>query len=187
MRRRITILWVAVLGVALAACEAPDDEARVHIVYDQVANFSCDVLAPDSSGCPTDGTGMLVLFKIVSVTNLGRTATTFTFDRDRVVAVAPDQTSNDGVGSATETRLLPEVPKAHGTTLAPRETRTDAGCFIKLVRTDDLDALNSGRINIVYPVRAPQPVSMSRSPGDASVADVSTPFSMLLPELCIGS
>jgi hypothetical protein len=177
MRRRITTLWVVVLGVALAACEAPDEDARVHIVYDQVANFSCDAVAPDSPGCPTDGTGMLVLFKILSVTNLGRAATTFTFDQDRVVAVARDRTSKDGLASATE----------NGTTLAAQETRTDAGCFIKLVSTDDPSALKSARINVLYPVRAPQPVTMTRSADDASVADVSTSFSVLLPELCTGS
>jgi hypothetical protein len=187
MRRRITTLWVVVLGVALAACEAPDEDARVHIVYDQVANFSCDAVAPDSPGCPTDGTGMLVLFKILSVTNLGRAATTFTFDQDRVVAVARDRTSKDGLASATENRLLAPAPMAHGTTLAAQETRTDAGCFIKLVSTDDPSALKSARINVLYPVRAPQPVTMTRSADDASAADVSTSFSVLLPELCTGS
>jgi hypothetical protein len=172
--RRSTSLLVLLLGLAAAAgCKSVNEKARVHIEYEQVANFYNYILDPldPSPQSQSAGEGMFVLFKITKIENEGSQAEDFTFDLQKLLTVTPDKTSNDQP-FGDDTILLGSKLIGSKTVVA-HDTQTNLGYFIKTAHTNDPVAMQAALVDLLHVKSDSQPVSMKRAPGDNSTIQVS--------------
>ena len=165
----------------LTACN-PNNKARVNIVYDQVANFTEYKLSSDAFST-TSTNGMFVQYSIKQISNNGSEAKTFVFDKNRIVAITPDSTSNAEPGADN---ILLGSKFAHNVTVAAGQTLNNVGCIIKNVLTSNPQSLVSttGFVDIIHQLENDQPVSMKRAANDSSVALVTTALPSVLQNLC---
>src|SRR5262245_49078425 len=133
MKYRYLYVFALMVGVAaLVAC--PNDNARVHVEYKQLANFAVYYLSPDSNSSYGAGDGMFILYKITKITNTGSEAKTYVFDKHKVLAAAPDKLSNEepaGDNILLGSKLVTNL------TIQPGQTVNNPGCIIKHVLTSN--------------------------------------------------
>lgn len=178
-------LPVVIIGFAvlLAGCpDSPNNNARVQIVYEQLANFQQYSLSADASGT-TSIDGIFVLYRIKRITNAGSEANTFVFDKHKIAAVAPDKTSNE---EPSGDNVLLGAKLVTNLTVQPGQTVNNPGCIIKSVLTSNPQSLanTSALVDIVYNISQSQPVSMNRAAGDNTTALVTNALPSTLQNLC---
>jgi hypothetical protein len=182
MNHRIINSLMVILGsAALAGCATPNEAARVHVEYEQLANFYTYKLSADSSSSHGAGNGVFVLYKIRKITNTGSEAATFTFDKHKVVAVVPDKTSNE---EPSGDNILLGGSLADNVSVAAGQTKLNPGCIIKHVLTANPQTLQAALIDLIYSISSSQPVSMKRSVGDTTTAQVGTALPSTLQNFC---
>jgi hypothetical protein len=180
MRRHLKFTIVGLIAKAFgflaivfaAACGPVANNARVHVNYEQVANFHSYVLSPDSNGSFSAGDGMFIMYRIRSISNTGSEAEEFIFDKHKVVTITEDQISNEE--PAGDTTLL-GGQLITTLTVQPGETLTEpkgVGCFIKHVLTNSPEDLahTTSLLDLKYTIDDSQPVSMHRGSGNTSTA-----------------
>jgi hypothetical protein len=141
MTRRLVVA-AGVLGL-VGGCDTVE-EARVHVVYEQIANFQSFVLSSDSTSS-YGGDGVFVLYKVDSISNEGMLAQEFVFDPDELLTVTPDATVNEGSGYDS---ILLSDQDADGIVVPAGQTLAEndgLGCFVKLAKTNDLEDLATPR------------------------------------------
>jgi hypothetical protein len=177
--RHIVALATAVM--ALAACETSEN-ARVTVVYDQVANFGAYKLSPDASSSTGAGLNRLwVQYRIVSIANTGSEATSFSFDRNKILTVTSDGTINDGPSGEN---ILLGAELATGINVAPGQTASNVGCIIKTFATNDPAGSMMSLVDLLHQVNSDQPVTMKRAASDSSTAAVGDALPSVLQNLC---
>jgi hypothetical protein len=160
-------------GAAIAAaCDPVNNNARVHINYEQVAVFQSYKLAPSSSSSTAASPdGLFIMYRIRQIANTGSEAQAFTFDKHKVVLVTQDKTTNEEPSSDN---ILLSNQLFTGVTVPAGQTLTKPGglgCIIKVARSSNLAPLAGGALlDPIYQVNNQQPVSMHREPGNSSVA-----------------
>lgn len=162
------LLPAAVMAAAILmmpGCDKPNNKARVTVVYDQLLNFGTYKLSPSSSSTTGPGSGIYVMYKIKSITNTGSEAKIYEFRKDRIVAVTPDNTSNEEPGADN---ILLGAHLAHQVTVPAGQTVNNPGCIIKTVLTANPQdyANTSGLVDILHQINQSQPVTMKRAPSD---------------------
>lgn len=179
----INILLFTVVFALLAGCDKPSEKARVNIVYEQLANFSEYKLSPDASSSTGAGNGMFVQYKINQISNTGSQAVVFVFDKHKIVAVAPDKTSNE---EPSGDNILLGSKLANNVTVQPGEVKSNVGCIIKHVFTNNPQALanTSALVDLIHQLNSAQPVSMKREQGDTTTALVIDALPTALQNLC---
>lgn len=186
-RLRVMML---VVGVAMTAgCKKPNENARVHVNYRQVANFHEFKTSPDAFSSTSAGNGMFIMYRINQIANSSSEATVFTFDKHKIVMVTQDQTSNVEPGADNillGNQLISTLPVQAGQVLTQPG---GLGCVIKNALTANPQSLaNAGALlDPLYQLNAEQPVSMHREAGNNSVAVVITALPSGLQNLCSGS
>jgi len=167
--------------IAVTGCQN-NKKAQVNVVYDQVANFSEYKLSPDAFSS-TSTSGIYVQYNIKQISNVGSEAQTYVFQKDKIVAITPDSTSNEEPG-ADNILLGPKL--AHNITVLAGQTLTNVGCIIKEVMTPNpQDYVNtSGFVDLLHQTNSAQPVTMKRASNDNAVALVTTPVPSTLQNLC---
>lgn len=181
--RYIATLACAAALAVLTSCQKPNNNARVKIEFEQIANFAVYYLSSDSSSSHGAGDGMFVMYSIKKITNTGSEAKTFVFNKHKVVAVTPDETSNEEPNSDN---ILLGSELANNITVAPGATVTNLGCIIKHVLTPNPQSLanTSGLVELIHQIDQSQPVTMTRIAGNTSVALVSNALPSSLQGLC---
>jgi hypothetical protein len=167
----IVLIIVTVAVVALAGC---DDDARVQVEYEQLANFYTYKLSSGSSSTTGAGDGMFILYKINRIANTGTGAKPYVFDNYKVIAITADQLSS-GVPSGDNILLGSKL--VTNLTVQPGQTKVNPGCIIKHALTSNPQALanTSALVNVTHQQSASQPVSMFRVPGDTTTAVIIGP------------
>jgi len=181
--RCVYVIALVVSVAALAGCDGPNNNARVQIEYEQLANFAVYYLSPDASSSTGAGDGMFILYKIKKIANTGSEAKTYVFDKHKVLAVTPDKTSNE---EPSGDNILLGAKLVTNLTVQPGETKTNPGCIIKHVLTSNPQSLanTSALVDLIHQIDQSQPVSMNRVPGDDTTALVTNALPSALQNLC---
>jgi hypothetical protein len=182
MNNRLVFVLLLSIGFATSSGCTINDKARVNIVYDQVANFSEYRLSSDASSS-TSTSGIYVQYRIEQISNTGQEAKTFVFNKHAVVAVAPDQTSNEEPYNDT---ILLGAKLPNNVTVQPGQTISNVGCIIKEVLTANPQPLanTGGLVDLIHQIDSSQPVSMKRAQDDSSTALVMNALPSPLQNLC---
>ncbi len=155
--------------VVLGGCDV-NDEARVTIVYDQVANFATYNFG--DGGSTGASPNIFVMYRLVSISNEESEASDFTFERDFISTVTSTHTVSDGPLAGTQSILL--SGQSIDTQFIPVDSSSGGGlgCFIVYARSDDPSELNgtSSLIDLIYASTTEQPVSTLRAAGDNTTA-----------------
>lgn len=166
-------MYLATIAIAAGAmgCDAVE-EARVTIVYDQVANFATYSLT--GSGSTGASPNVFIMYRIRSISNTGSEAAPFTFDRDAAVTITSSHTINGGPLDSTQNILLDSqsintLSVAAGTNVS---ASPGLGCIIVYARADDPSEINntSSLVELFHQIDPEQPVSMTRAADDTSTA-----------------
>ncbi len=184
MRHHFVYVIAMLISVAaLTGCDKPNNNARVQVEYEQLANFAVYLLSPDASSSTGAGNGMFILYKIKKIANTGSGAKTYVFDKHKVLTVVPDKTSN--VEPSGDNILL-GAKLVTNLTVQAGETKTNPGCIIKNALTSNPQSLanTSALVDLIHQIDQSQPVSMSRIPGDNTTALVVNALPSALQNLC---
>lgn len=168
---RPCVIALVIIVVALVGC---DNDARVQVEYEQLANFYTYKLSPSSSSTTGAGNGMFILYRINKIANTGPGAKTYVFDKHKVIAITADQISS-GVPSGDN--ILLGTKLVTNLMVQPGQTTTTPGCIIKHALTSNPQALanTSALVNLTHQQSASQPVSISRVPGDTTTGVIIGP------------
>ena len=174
---------LAVLAVALPGCDKPNDAARVHVNYKQVADFYEYLQSPGASGTTGAGQGgMFILYKVTQINNSGGQAKAFTFDAQQVSAVTPDETHNETV---VDPSLLANLYLA--TVSVPAgQTKNVNKCFIKRAKSNDAASIYSTSVHVplVYASTSEQPVTMHEVAANGPITLAGNPDPNDLQSFC---
>lgn len=182
-------MMLVVTVAMMVACKKTNENARVHVNYEQLANFQEYKTSPDAFSSTGAGNGMFIMYRINQIANTGSEAKVFTFDKHKVIMVTQDQTSNEEPSADNillGSQLITTLTVQPGQTL---NQPNGLGCIIKNAHTADPQSLaNTGALlDPVYQLNAEQPVSMHREAGDNSTALVSNTLPSALQNLCSGN
>jgi hypothetical protein len=176
---------VAVAVAALAACGPANEKARVHVMYEQVADFADYRLAPDSNDShAASPDGIFVMYRIKRIDNTGAQAKPFTFKSHDLVMITGSKTTNeetDADNILLGSQLASPITVPAGQVM---QKPKGLGCVIKVARATDPKTLVGKMIDPLHTVDPGQPVSMDRTPGNTSEAAVSNALPGPLQNLC---
>jgi hypothetical protein len=176
------MVTVAAAAAAVGAGCAPNNAARVTIVYDQVANFGVYKLSPDASSSTGAGLDRLwAQYRIVSIANTGPEAVTFAFDRNRILTVTSDGNLNEGPSGEN---ILLGSELATGINVSPGQTVPNVGCIIKTFQTNNPAGSMLSLVDLLHQQDSDQPVTMQRAASDNSTAAVGDALPSVLQNLC---
>lgn len=158
---------------ALITCIACDvnEDARVTVVYEQIANFGSYSLGSGSAGASPN---VFIMYRIRSISNNASDALPYVFDRDNLVTVTNSHTVGDGPLDATQNILLGgqsinslSVPAGSAASDSP-----GLGCVIVYAQADDPSDVNnpSALVGLLHTIDPDQPVTMTRARGDTTTA-----------------
>jgi hypothetical protein len=174
-----------ITAIAMTACGPANQKARVHITYEQVADFADYRLAPDASGSfAASPDGIFILYRIMKIDNSGSEAKDFTFKSHDVVIVTDSKTTNEETSADNILlggQLASPITVPKGQVLSKPK---GLGCIIKVARANDPKTLVGTMIDPIHTVDAKQPVSMQRTPGNTSEAAVTNALPAALQSLC---
>jgi hypothetical protein len=171
---RLGALMAIFVFPPLAGCGPIDDKARVHVTYEQVADFQSYRLASNSSGSyAASPDGLFIMYRITRIDNRGAHAEEFVFDEHEVVLVTDSAMTNEGIGFDKHTllggQLASPITVGAGQVLSKPK---GLGCIIKVARADHPKDLVGKMIDPLHKIDPSQPVSMSRSAGNTSESTV---------------
>ncbi len=178
MKRSLSYMIALVVCIATGLACRPNNDARVQIEYDQVANFT--EYKSGFGGSTGAGDGVFIMYRIEKITNTGSQAKTFTFNRNKLSTVTTDKTSNEQFPH--ENDLLDFVVVE--LTVQPGETKIKPGCFIKHALTPNPKLHVGALVPLLHQQDQSQPVTLTRSPNDKTTAQIITAVSETLKQTC---
>lgn len=159
-----------VIGIAtIAACD-PNEDASVHLVYEQVADFGSYTIGSGPTAASPDG--LYVMYRINQIANTGAQAKPFVFSPHDLVLATSSKITNEEPGADNillGSQFASSVMVAAGQVL---QKPKGIGCVIKIARATDPQTLIGQMIDPVATFDEDQPLNLDREAGNTSEATV---------------
>ena len=171
--------------LAIVACEPANEKARVHVVYEQIANFITFYRDPDSNDSHSPSPdGLYIMYRIKEIDNSATQAKTFVFKTTDLLIASGEQITNEDSGSDAhllDDQFASPITVTAGNVLSKSK---GLGCIIKIARKKDFKSMIGKMLDLTHTIDTTQPVDMDRDPANNSEALVIDALPLPLQSLC---